>query len=51
MWRLNVYFTLLSVALWGEEHRQPRLNIGRTALEKDMLKADKFVTPDRKSVV
>ena len=50
MWRLNVYFTLLSVALWGEEHRQPRLNIGRTALEKDMLKADKFVTPTGKGL-
>ena len=49
MWRLSACFTLLSAVLSGEEHR-PRLNIGRAALEKDVLKADKFVTPEGKGL-
>ena len=50
MWRLSVCLSLLSAAAQADEHNPPRLNVGRSALEKDVLKFDKFVTPEGKGL-
>ena len=50
MWKLSLWLAVYSIAVWGADQKPTRLNVGRTAVDKDVLKADRFVTPDGKGL-